>query len=51
MVAGLINALMKLIGVEELALVLSRIRVISSNEDGRNGAHECRSSRDLIIDA
>jgi len=33
-IAGLIDALVKLVRVEELALVLSRIRVISANVDG-----------------
>jgi len=34
-IAWFVNANMKSIGVEELALVLSRISVISSNIDGR----------------
>jgi len=41
---------MKLVGVEELALVLSRISVVSPLEYGGNGSTRS-SSRDLIVDA
>jgi len=50
-VARLIDALVNLVGVEELALVLSRISVVSSNVDSRSGRSRSNSSRDLIIDA
>jgi len=49
--ARLIDALVNPVGVEELALVLSRIRVVSSNVDSRSGRSHSNSTRDFIIDA
>jgi len=48
--ARLIDAYMELIGVEELALLLSRERVISSNEDGNRSGSRISSS-DVVVNA
>jgi len=51
-VTRLVDADMELVRVEKLALVLTRIRIISSDKDrGKLSADESISSRDLIINA
>lgn len=49
--ARLIDALVKSIGVEELALSLSRISVVASKKDGARLRREGRSSGNLVINA